>query len=860
MEEMKVVSDFSRQSLPHSDARTLRRKAASRSLRLAKQGAAVPTKVADYFASGHSYAVRAIWIFFLLVLMAVPAWAAPRVSATLSSPSIGVGESVDLEVNIEGDVRADAPAPPLVDGLDYQGASQSSQMSIIGAQVTQRSTHTFRFVARREGKFVIPSVTVTAGGQQVNTEPLTLTVKAGVPARGAGDIAFAVIEPLKAKAFVGEDIRVVIRGYLDSSVRWSALDKPQFTADGFNMRDILAGKQGEQEISGKRYVTVIYQTVVTPTKAGKLKLGGLKLRAQYSGPRGNNRYDPFPGFGRTQEMEIMAPAIEFEVLPLPSAGKPKDFAGAIGSFTFEGTGTPAKVKVGEPITMNLVVKGTGNFDRITVPPLAEPDGWNAYDSENSFTPTDQLSTIGTKTFKLPVSPLAAKTTIPVFAFTFFDPDTAKYVTLKNEATPLVVEGVPVASAPLPGGAAAPEPTPEVKSELLPNQSTPGAVGKLGQTVAPSFLFGAVLAPLPILLGLLAWRSRKADPLAEPLAVLGRERAELAARMNKTEDRAELFEVVGRILQIDAAIARREPRASFDDATILATRALDAKSDAAIRELMTARTELLFAGGGSGEKVAAVERDRVLDAVHCWERSKLAKIAVVMIVALCGAAHAGDFESANAAFANGKFEDARRGYERALSDGWRSGVLFNLGNAHYRLDQPGRAVLNYERVLALASVHPDAQANLKFVRDQAGGRVAEPFWYEIVLDAPTSRVGLWLAVGAAWLGWLWAGAALWRRSGAAGVVGGMLLVVLGAAYGAGQLWRNEQRGNDAIVIEKSDARREPADRANMAESLGAGSRVRILSEQGEWTFAMLPGGQKGWLKANAIERVIPLKRR
>ena len=799
-------------------------------------------------------------ILLFIFSLALPAWAAPKVSATLSSPSIAVGESVDFIVDIESIERAQAPAAPGIEGLEFQGSGVRRIDVFNNSDVGARDTYTFRFAARKAGVFTIPAIAVNVGGQQVNTEPLTLTVKAGAPARSAGDIAFAVIEPLKAKAFVGEDIGVVIRGYLDAGVRWNALDKPQFTADGFNMRDILAGKQGEQELSGKRYVTVVYQTVVTPTKAGKLKLGVVKLRAQYSGPRANNRYDPFPGFGRMQEMELTAPAIEFEVLPLPSVGKPKDFAGAIGNFTFEGTGSPAKVKLGEPIAMTLVVKGTGNFDRITLPPLAEPEGWNAYDSENSFTPSDQLSTIGTKTFKLPVSPLVAKTTIPVFAFTFFNPDTGKYMTLKNAETPLVVEGVPVASTPLPGGGAAPEPKPEVKPELLPNQTAPGAVAKLGQAVAPALLFGAVLAPLPILLGLLAWRSRKADPLAEPLAALARERAELVSRMNKTEDRAELFEVVGRILQIDTAIARREPRASFDDATILATRSLDEKSDAAVRELMASRTELLFAGGGRGEKVASVERDRVLDAVNCWERSKLARVFLVMIFAVCGSVHAGDFESANTAFAEGKFEDARRGYERALSDGWRPGVLYNLGNAHYRLDQPGRAVLNYERAVALSGVNPDAQANLKFVRDQAGGRVAEPLWYEIVLDAPTSRVGLGLAVGVAWLGWLWAGAALWRRSGAAGVVGGMLLVVLGAAYGTGQLWRNEQRSNDAIVIQKSDAHREPADRAPLAESLGAGSRVRIFSEQGEWTFVMLPAGQKGWLKANAIERVIPLKQR
>ena len=50
----------------------------------------------------------------------------------------------------------------------------------------------------------------------------------------------------------------------------------------------------------------------------------------------------------------------------------------------------------------------------------------------------------------------------------------------------------------------------------------------------------------------------------------------------------------------------------------------------------------------------MERDRVLDAVSCWERSKLARIFLVMIFALCGSVHAGDFESANTAFAEGKF--------------------------------------------------------------------------------------------------------------------------------------------------------------------------------------------------------------
>lgn len=119
---------------------------------------------------------------------------------------------------------------------------------------------------------------------------------------------------------------------------------------------------------------------------------------------------------------------------------------------------------------------------------------------------------------------------------------------------------------------------------------------------------------------------------------------------------------------------------------------------------------------------------------------------------------------------------------------------------------------------------------------------------------------WLAIGVAWMGWLWAGASLLRRSGAGGVIGGSLLVIFAASYGGVLLWQAEQRALDAIVIEAGDARREPADRAPLTEVLPAGSKVTVVSEHGAWTFVRLPGGQSGWLKSSALERVKPAANR
>src|SRR5688572_18336472 len=91
------------------------------------------------------------------------------------------------------------------------------------------------------------------------------------------------------------------------------------------------------------------------------------------------------------------------------------------------------------------------------------------------------------------------------------------------------------------------------------------------------------------------------------------------------------------------------------------------------------------------------------------------------------AWADDFSKANEAYAAGQFEEARLGYERVLKDGARANAYFNQGNAFFRLKDLGRATLAYERALLARPSHPEAAANLKFVRDKSGARVGDEAW-------------------------------------------------------------------------------------------------------------------------------------
>ena len=55
-----------------------------------------------------------------------------------------------------------------------------------------------------------------------------------------------------------------------------------------------------------------------------------------------------------------------------------------------------------------------------------------------------------------------------------------------------------------------------------------------------------------------------------------------------------------------------------------------------------------------------------------------------------------FEQANAAYADGRYEDAAAGYEALLAEAPDATLYYNLGNARYKQGELAQAILNYER--------------------------------------------------------------------------------------------------------------------------------------------------------------------
>ena len=219
----------------------------------------------------------------------------------------------------------------------------------------------------------------------------------------------------------------------------------------------------------------------------------------------------------------------------------------------------------------------------------------------------------------------------------------------------------------------------------------------------------------------------------------------------------------------------------------------------------------------------------------------------------------EFGKANQAFAQGHFKEAIIGYEGLVRDRqWSANIFYDLGNAYFRAGDFGRAILNYERALALEQHHPEATANLQIARDEAHALELQSSWPERYLQfASVNQYSIAAAV-AFWIAALCFVALIFTPRRSAAVISlqlAMLLVFAGAIFAIWQLERGSKASGLAIVTGKDvQARLATADTANAVLALPPGSEVKILSTRGDWIYAALPNNLRGWIPAKNAEQV------
>src|SRR5206468_1794000 len=196
----------------------------------------------------------------------------PKITAVLTSSEVMVGETVQLEIQIDN-ARASAITPRdiAVPGLQIHYTGESTQMTMRNLSVSSSITYSYTILPEKSGTYKIPPQAIRVGKDNLQTPELTLrgvdSARAKAGARGnrspsggapAGSgqtaeekIAFAELLVPKKTAYVGEVIPVVLRIGFSSRTQLREMAVPQINGQGFTVQKLSEGEKNLETIDGQ---------------------------------------------------------------------------------------------------------------------------------------------------------------------------------------------------------------------------------------------------------------------------------------------------------------------------------------------------------------------------------------------------------------------------------------------------------------------------------------------------------------------------------------------------------------------------------------------------------------------------------
>lgn len=214
---------------------------------------------------------------------------------------------------------------------------------------------------------------------------------------------------------------------------------------------------------------------------------------------------------------------------------------------------------------------------------------------------------------------------------------------------------------------------------------------------------------------------------------------------------------------------------------------------------------------------------------------------------------------NVAFQKSDFVTAAKCYSKILEAGYANAdVYYNLGNAYYRQDEFGQAILNYERALRLKPNFRDAQENLDLANSKIEDEIkALP---ELFIVTWARNITTWFShtgwrivilcllalLGAAVAIFVLSRDYLWRKGALIGgiAVTGLLLIAIACSIATGvrQNSHNKAIVTSPLVVVKSSPESNSVDKLILHE----GTKVDVEETLGDWHKIHIADGNTGWL--------------
>ncbi len=226
-----------------------------------------------------------------------------------------------------------------------------------------------------------------------------------------------------------------------------------------------------------------------------------------------------------------------------------------------------------------------------------------------------------------------------------------------------------------------------------------------------------------------------------------------------------------------------------------------------------------------------------------------------------------WDSANTAYINGDYSAALEFYGAIENQGFVSSKLFyNLGNAHYKLDDMARAILYYQRALLHSPNDEDTLYNLGVAQSQIKDQIdVIPEFFVRKWSRSVGRMlnctgwtilslAALIVLLASLLAFFLSSSFAMRKS-SFGV--GIFAAIIGCCATLYAL--NDRREllehNSAVVMSQSISIKSSPDRsATDLFMLHSGTTVQIIRSLDAWYEIMIADGKKGWIESRRVEKI------
>ncbi|HEY0029648.1 MAG TPA: BatD family protein [Bacteroidia bacterium] len=387
-----------------------------------------------------------------------------KLTLQVSKSKVTVGEPFQITVNL--DARGSGLKIANINEFDvYQGPYNSMSTSLINGVLTQSHTLTYIIGAKKEGKVTLGPASMNSNGNTLQSNSVVIEVVKGKsstttqgstagasqnvtpPSDNIVDNIFVRTSVNKSHVYMGEVIDVTFKVYTRLEMQIRNFSKfPAY--DGFFVQDIkdkTNGNQTTETINGVTYmVGEVYKTYAIPQHTGKLTIDPYEVEClvrQKSKRKPRDLYEMMTGGYEDVLYKLKSQPVNIEVKALPEEGKPADFTGAVGNYTYKAALSKEKVKANEALNLTLTISGKGNIKLIEPLKVNFPEDFETYDvktNENISVTNNGIS--GSKTFDYLFIPRhEGDYKIDPVNFSYFDPAKREYVTLTSPAYTLHVD-------------------------------------------------------------------------------------------------------------------------------------------------------------------------------------------------------------------------------------------------------------------------------------------------------------------------------------------------------------------------------------------------------------------------------------